>query len=104
MSSVQSRNERPQNLWWVLRCILLLRGVSAPRLAAAQGRVCAALDICVGTSTTYHGDSDLGRGHAHPVNKHALLTQILRLEIQATSRFLQPVWLKAFKVNRFQTS
>ena len=89
MLSVQCRIELPQNWRWVLLSILLLRGVSAPRLAATQGRVCAALDICVGTSTTYHGDSDLGRGHAHPVNKHALLRQILRLEIQiqATSRF-----------------
>ena len=41
---------------------------------------------------------------AHPVNKHALLRDTLRLEIQATSRFLEPVWLKAFKVNCFQTT
>ena len=101
MSNVQCRSDCAQNLRRVLQCILLLRGVSAPRLAATQGRVCAALDICVGTSTTYHGDSDLDRGHAHPVNKHALLKDTLRLEIQATSRFLQPVWLKASKVNRF---
>ena len=56
-------------------------------MIGSDTKTSAALDIFVVTATTYHGDSDLDRGHAHPVNKHALLRNTLPLEVQATSRF-----------------